>query len=111
MKISDLWEQTFSSLLANKVRSGLTVLGIVIGIGSVIALISLGNGVKAQITSQIQSLGATMLTIMPGQGIPTSMNLGSAKNQKMDMASSFDSSSTLTTADYNALLNKQKIQT
>jgi len=66
MKISDLWEQTFSSLLANKVRSGLTVLGIVIGIGSVITMISIGQGSSSQITSSIESLGSNLLMVMPG---------------------------------------------
>ncbi|MFH1244763.1 MAG: ABC transporter permease [bacterium] len=46
-------------------RTGLAVLGIVIGIGSVIALISLGQGSQQQITNQIESLGANLLTVSP----------------------------------------------
>ena len=46
MLISDLFEETHFALLANKVRSFLTILGIVIGIGSVVAMISIGEGTK-----------------------------------------------------------------
>jgi len=66
MKISDLLEQTFFSLLANKARSGLTVLGIVIGIGSVIAMVSIGQGASGTITSSIESLGSNLLMVSPG---------------------------------------------
>ncbi|BCX16311.1 MAG: hypothetical protein KatS3mg098_540 [Candidatus Parcubacteria bacterium] len=51
---------------SNKVRSGLTVLGIVIGIASVVAMISIGQGASYQIQSSIESLGSNLLTIIPG---------------------------------------------
>ena len=66
MTISDLFQETYSALLSNKVRSGLTVLGIVIGIGSVIAMVSVGQGSSASIESSIQSLGSNLLMISPG---------------------------------------------
>jgi len=66
MKITDLFEQTFSSLLANKARSGLTVLGIVIGIGSVITMVAIGQGSSSSITSSIESLGSNLLMVSPG---------------------------------------------
>jgi len=66
MIISDLIEETFLSLSANKSRSFLTVLGIVIGIGSVIAMISVGQGATADITGRIESLGTNLLVVMPG---------------------------------------------
>ncbi|MFZ2072568.1 MAG: ABC transporter permease [Minisyncoccia bacterium] len=66
MKITDILKETYSSLSANKARSGLTMLGIVIGIASVIAMISIGNGAKASIQSSIEGLGSNLLTIMPG---------------------------------------------
>jgi putative ABC transport system permease protein len=56
----------FATLTINKMRTGLAILGIVIGIGSVIALISLGEATQQAITSQIQSLGANLLTVQPG---------------------------------------------
>ncbi|MCX6757552.1 MAG: ABC transporter permease [Candidatus Nomurabacteria bacterium] len=66
MKTRDILHETYSSLFANKARSGLTMLGIVIGIASVIAMISIGNGAKASIQSSIEGLGSNLLTIMPG---------------------------------------------
>ncbi len=54
-------------LFANKLRALLTMLGVVIGVGAVIALMSLGNGAQTQITSQVQSLGTNLLFVNPGQ--------------------------------------------
>lgn len=66
MKLSDLFSQTYSALLINKTRSGLTVLGIIIGIGSVIAMVAIGQGAKGTIESSIQSLGSNLIIVMPG---------------------------------------------
>jgi putative ABC transport system permease protein len=66
MKIKDILSETYSSLSANKARSGLTMLGIVIGIASVIAMVSIGNGAKVSIQSSIEGLGSNLLTILPG---------------------------------------------
>ncbi|MDD4476557.1 MAG: ABC transporter permease [Patescibacteria group bacterium] len=66
MLFSDLFEETMFSLSANKSRSALTILGIVIGIGSVIAMISIGQGATKNITDQVQSLGTNLLSVMPG---------------------------------------------
>jgi len=57
----------FDALMANKLRSGLTMLGIIIGVGSVVALLSVGNGAQASITRQINSIGTNLLTVVPGQ--------------------------------------------
>src|SRR5574341_648489 len=54
------------SLTANKLRSALTILGIVIGVAAVIALVSIGRGAQAQITSQIQSTGTNLVFVRPG---------------------------------------------
>ncbi|MFH1180791.1 MAG: ABC transporter permease [bacterium] len=66
MLIADLFEETYLAVAANKVRSGLTILGIVIGIGSVIAMISIGQGSTASIESSIQAMGSNLLTVSPG---------------------------------------------
>ncbi len=55
-----------TSLWANKLRSGLTVLGIVIGVAAVISLMSIGRGAQASITETIQSLGTNLLFVQPG---------------------------------------------
>ena len=66
MTIKDIIQETFSALTANKVRTSLTMLGIIIGIGSVIAMVSIGQGAQASIQSSIEGLGSNLLTIYPG---------------------------------------------
>ena len=56
----------WASLIANKMRSILTMLGIIIGVAAVIALVSSGNGVKQDIQNSISSLGSNLLMVMPG---------------------------------------------
>ncbi len=90
MKFADIIHETYSSLSANKVRSGLTMLGIVIGIASVISMISIGNGAKASIQSSIEGLGSNLLTIVPGVVQPgrglVSSGRGGAQTLKNDDA-------------------------
>lgn len=66
MLISDLYQETILSISANKARSALTILGVVIGIGSVIAMISVGQGAQRSIESRIESIGSNLLQISPG---------------------------------------------
>src|SRR5689334_9551167 len=56
----------FTSLLDNKIRALLTMLGVIIGVAAVVALLSLGDGVQQAVTSQIQSNGTNIITIVPG---------------------------------------------
>ena len=90
MKVADLIEETNKSLLANKTRSVLTILGIVIGIGSVIAMIAIGRGSENMIQSNIQSLGSNLVIVMPGMqrgpGFQVSMGRGSAQTLIKDDA-------------------------
>lgn len=65
MEISEIVLEAINTLRVNKLRTALAVLGIVIGIGSVIALVSLGQASQKSITDQIQSLGSNLLTISP----------------------------------------------
>jgi len=66
MKFLSILKQSIKSIMSNKVRSFLTVLGIIIGIGSVIGLMSLGAGVQESISREINSLGSTNLMITSG---------------------------------------------
>lgn len=63
MNFSESFLTALDSLLANKLRSVLTMLGVIIGVGAVIALMSIGNGVQASITSEISSIGTNLLTL------------------------------------------------
>lgn len=87
MKNLDILHETYSALSANKVRSGLTMLGIIIGIASVIAMTAIGQGAQSSITSSIQSIGSNLIIITPGaqrgQGIQISSGRGSAKSLKI----------------------------
>lgn len=58
--------ESLESLSANKLRSGLTVLGIVIGVAAVIAMLSIGKGAQKSITSQIESIGTNLVYVSPG---------------------------------------------
>jgi len=66
MELNELFFESLGTLTLNKMRTGLATLGIIIGIGSVIALISLGQASQKSVQNQIQSLGSNLLTIMPG---------------------------------------------
>ncbi|MCL2324102.1 MAG: ABC transporter permease [Actinomycetia bacterium] len=63
MNLLDIFSETFRSLVANKGRTALTVLGIVVGIGSVIALISVGQGTQASVQQQITAAGTNIMRI------------------------------------------------
>src|SRR4051795_13528899 len=66
----NIWESVkiaLSSLRANKLRTILTMLGVIIGVASVVALMAIGNGAQVAITSQISSIGSNLLTVFPGQ--------------------------------------------
>ncbi len=66
MLLSDTLHETYSALSANKARSGLTMLGIIIGISSVIALVAVGQGAQSSVQSSIQSIGSNLILVMPG---------------------------------------------
>jgi putative ABC transport system permease protein len=66
MKLSQNLFEALQSLNANKLRSMLTVLGIVIGVAAVIAMLSIGRGAQASITSQIESFGTNLVYVYPG---------------------------------------------
>ena len=96
MTIQDIYEETYTALSANKVRSSLTMLGIVIGISSVIAMISIGQGAQGSIQSSIQSLGSNLIMVTPGAqktpGVAVSAGRGTAQTLTQDDANAIASS-------------------
>ncbi len=88
MILSDLIFETYSAVTVNKARSGLTVLGIVIGIASVIAMVAIGQGAQASIQSSIQSIGSNLILVMPGaqRGSVVSTGRGTAQSLTQDDA-------------------------
>ena len=90
MKFIDFIEEVYNAVTVNKVRSGLTMLGIVIGIASVIAMVAIGQGTQATVQSSIQSLGANLFMVTPGAqrtiGTTVSAGFGSAQTLTPDDA-------------------------
>lgn len=68
MNIVQNIKTALKGITVNKMRSGLTMLGIMIGVGAVIAMISIGSGASSSVTGRIQSLGSNLLMVMPGMG-------------------------------------------
>ncbi len=91
MKLYDILEETYFALSANKGRSALTILGIVIGISSVIAMLAIGQGAQSSINSSVQAIGSNLIIIMPGAqrgpGMFVSGGRGTAKSLTLDDAS------------------------
>ena len=80
-KLANIAAQAVSALLANKGRALLTILGIVIGIASVIALMGIGQGASNSITARIATLGNSILTVLPGGGAAAEFDSGGARGQ------------------------------
>jgi putative ABC transport system permease protein len=76
MKQSTLLKIASQSILKNKMRTLLTMLGIVIGIASVIVMVAVGNGAQSQIESQINSLGTNLIVVTPGATTAGGVNQG-----------------------------------
>ncbi len=89
----DILHETFSALTANKVRTFLTMLGIIIGISSVITMVSIGQGAQSSIQSSIQSIGSNLIMVSPG----------ATRNFGYGASSARGSSHTLTTDDVTAI--------
>jgi len=66
LNLSQNIRSALRALMANKLRSALTMLGIVIGVGAVVALLSIGTGAQSAITSQIQGIGSNLITVFSG---------------------------------------------
>jgi len=88
MKLYRLFLEALDNLSANKMRSILTVLGIVIGVAAVIAMLSIGRGAEASITSQIESIGTNLVYVSPGSSSQGGVQgaAGSAGTLTMDDA-------------------------
>lgn len=67
MKFWEAFKVAITALYANKMRSFLTMLGVIIGVASVILLVSIGQGVASQITEDIEGLGTNIVNVVPGK--------------------------------------------
>ncbi len=99
MEYSEIIIEALETLTINKLRTGLAALGIVIGIGSVIALISLGQATQQSIQQRIEALGSNLLTVQPG-----SQNTGAVRGGA-------GTSATLTLDDAKAITSSGQVDT
>ncbi len=67
MIVGETFKVALSSIRANKLRASLTMLGIIIGVGAVIAVVALGTGAQRAVEERIKALGTNVLTVFPGQ--------------------------------------------
>jgi putative ABC transport system permease protein len=67
MRLAEAWRVAIDALRANRLRSVLTMLGVVIGVGAVVALVAIGTGTKQQIEQQVEGLGSNLLIVVPGR--------------------------------------------
>ena len=76
MRLGSTIKVAFRALRRNKLRSALTALGIIIGVGAVIAMVGIGNGAKAQVEAQIASLGENMILVFSGSTTSSGLRTG-----------------------------------
>lgn len=76
MRIAPTFHVAYHALRRNKMRSVLTALGIIIGVGAVIAMVGIGNGAKAQVEAQIASLGENVILIFSGSTTSSGIRTG-----------------------------------
>ncbi len=81
MLIGEIISVALGALRANKLRSLLTMLGIVIGVGAVIAVVALGTGAQQAVKDRIAALGTTLLTVNPGQQRGQGVAIGGAQQR------------------------------
>jgi len=66
MLLGEIFQVALQAIRANKLRSFLTMLGIIIGVGAVITMVALGSGAQKSVQARIQALGPTLLSVFPG---------------------------------------------
>ncbi len=86
MKLYDSFRSALQSLVTNKLRSALTMLGVIIGVASVIAMVAVGNGASAQVQSTILALGSNLITVTPAQLTEQGLRGAGAQSQSLTEA-------------------------
>ena len=85
MNILNLVKIAITALLRNKGRSFLTMLGIIIGIASVIMMVSLGRSSTQNVRGELSSMGSNMIMIMPARQMRGGVNMGNSSSKSLDM--------------------------
>ncbi|MHB8630790.1 MAG: ABC transporter permease [Candidatus Limnocylindria bacterium] len=86
MKLLDSFRSALQSIIVNKLRSALTMLGVIIGVASVIAMVAVGNGASQTVQQQVLSLGSNLVTVTPGnQNSDTGLRGAGAQIQSLTL--------------------------
>ncbi len=85
MKMLDAFRSALQSIIVNKLRSTLTMLGVVIGVAAVIAMVAVGNGASAQAQSSLLALGSNLVTVMPGAQSDSGLRGAGAQAQTLTL--------------------------
>jgi putative ABC transport system permease protein len=85
MKWSDFIQVALASIMKNKMRSLLTILGIIIGVAAVIVMVAIGEGAQAQIQNQISSLGSNLIIVFPGSTRQGGVSMGMGSNTRLTL--------------------------
>jgi putative ABC transport system permease protein len=67
LRLAEAWRVALDALRANRLRSGLTMLGVVIGVAAVVVLVAIGTGAKREVEQQVEGLGSNLLIVVPGR--------------------------------------------
>jgi putative ABC transport system permease protein len=67
MRLAEAWRVALGALRANRLRSGLTMLGVVIGVAAVVVLVAIGTGTRYEVERQVEGLGSNLLLVFPGE--------------------------------------------
>ena len=67
MRLGEAWRVAVTALRANRLRSLLTMLGVIIGVAAVVMLVAIGTGAKQYVESQVEGLGSNLLLVVPGE--------------------------------------------
>ena len=94
VNVTSAFKISLRAIRINKMRSALTLLGIIIGVGAVIAMIALGSGASKRIADQIATMGSNLLIIIPGTTTAGGVRMGAG------------SQSTLTSFDADAIMRE-----
>jgi putative ABC transport system permease protein len=110
MLIGEIIRVALGALRANKLRSLLTMLGIVIGVAAVIAVVALGTGAQSAVKDRISSLGTTLLTVIPGQQRGMGVSFDQSMKLTMDDAAALEDRATNLSAVQPEMTSRLQVQ-
>ncbi|MDO9392078.1 MAG: ABC transporter permease, partial [bacterium] len=84
-RVKEYFQQAIDSLTMNKTRAALSILGVMIGVSSLIAMLALGNGAQADVKKRLSSLGTNVLSVRPSSGSRGGVSMGSGSALRLTL--------------------------